>query len=281
MTNALERRTPKKPAWHSSGFTLIELLVVIAIIALLISILLPSLGRARRQAKALLCSSHLKELGSSLALYGQDNNDLIPRDIGGQGGETPWAVPLSENLYNVIFNPIELLADQFKRVEPLQCPEFPENVYDPISGAAIKEQTLDFVVNGFAKLYRAQPLDAQLPYLNHKGRWVADGSAGEDPPERVSEVINTSGVTYLAEANQYMPSGYGASASEQRFVYHDFWRGSQLPRGQYPRLATEMRHTSGINLLFFDAHVSVKNPGEIKESDFYFPGLQPAAARNP
>jgi len=61
-----------------SGFTLIELLVVIAIMALLMAILLPVLGRARSQAKALRCRANLKQWGQVLALYTSDNEGRFP-----------------------------------------------------------------------------------------------------------------------------------------------------------------------------------------------------------
>jgi len=56
------------------GFTLIELLVVIAIIALLMSILMPALGRVRKQARATACLAQLKQWGLMFSLYCQDND---------------------------------------------------------------------------------------------------------------------------------------------------------------------------------------------------------------
>lgn len=61
------------------GFTLIELLVVVAIIAVLISILLPALGRARDQAKAMVCMSNLHNFGQGLHMYGFEYNDWLPK----------------------------------------------------------------------------------------------------------------------------------------------------------------------------------------------------------
>lgn len=69
----------RKPApGRRSSFTLIELLVVVAIIALLISILTPSLGRARQQAKATHCLTRMSEFMKGLAAYSSDHDFLLP-----------------------------------------------------------------------------------------------------------------------------------------------------------------------------------------------------------
>ena len=84
---------------NKSGFTLIELLVVISIIALLVSILMPALGRARDSARATVCLTHLRQCHSILQFFGNDHNNMFPdADWDNDGKSDPhgqwWIQPM-------------------------------------------------------------------------------------------------------------------------------------------------------------------------------------------
>lgn len=89
---------------QSKGFTLVELLVVIGIIALLISILLPSLSKAREAANKVKCGSNLKQIGQGLLLYANENNGNYPRTY--YGGATAASLNLIiDSTGNNVANP--------------------------------------------------------------------------------------------------------------------------------------------------------------------------------
>ncbi|MFP4355785.1 MAG: type II secretion system protein [Phycisphaerae bacterium] len=126
---------------HLSAFTLIELLVVISIIALLVSILLPSLNQARHIARRTACQMNLSNLGKRIHLYAADFNSRIPPHDDGKNnissahttlkifynsewGNDPKRFPVN---FGVLFD-----KDYIDTAEWLYCPDqnHPDYSYD-------------------------------------------------------------------------------------------------------------------------------------------------------
>ena len=95
-----KRRRPQSehPPSRRNGFSLIELLMVISIIALLLSILMPALGRAREQAKSTVCLAHIRGISQSTVMYLDNDGQNVLRwyivpvlqAYGSVGVRTPW-----------------------------------------------------------------------------------------------------------------------------------------------------------------------------------------------
>lgn len=80
----------KAPKARIVAFTLVELLVVVAILALLLAILLPSLGAARAQSRAATCGTNLRELGIATHVYADENRDALIALLETRTGYVHW-----------------------------------------------------------------------------------------------------------------------------------------------------------------------------------------------
>lgn len=86
------------------AFTLIELLVVIAIIAVLVSILIPSLGKAKELARRSVCLSNLRQFQIAATLYMNQNEEVFPYNAGDKYSVTNWPKTTTPNWLALMWN---------------------------------------------------------------------------------------------------------------------------------------------------------------------------------
>jgi prepilin-type N-terminal cleavage/methylation domain-containing protein/prepilin-type processing-associated H-X9-DG protein len=114
----------------SKGFTLIELLVVIAIIALLLSILLPSLSLAKKKARMLVCKTRQRGILTAINLYSAANSNKLPPTSQGRGNW--YTIPNRLKYYYGSPDALghgavmEVLGDYMKEAEYFICPLTPQ-----------------------------------------------------------------------------------------------------------------------------------------------------------
>ena len=137
--------------YKERSFTLIELLVVIAIIAILASMLLPALGRAREKAKEIACVSNLKQLGMAWQHYTMDSDDKIAPafddSLGASYGIASWTYRLAPYINKAI---IKDNPDVFQKVwaeTVFQCPTI---IPDYQAGSAWRSAAWSYHMNSYA-----------------------------------------------------------------------------------------------------------------------------------
>ena len=119
----MKRNIPKNCA-----FTLLELLVVISIIAILASLVLGNVARAKLAAHRVTCISHLKQWGMTAVLYANYNDDKLPREAGVDGINS-WETTAASTNGNVWYNALAETAGVSKMADYAQTPSSQHDFY--------------------------------------------------------------------------------------------------------------------------------------------------------
>jgi prepilin-type N-terminal cleavage/methylation domain-containing protein len=96
------------------AFTLSELLVVIAIVAILASLLLPSLARAKETSRRTVCMSNMRQISVAILLYANDNNQYFPPRFDGTDYHASW---LSPSCFSYLISSLQFQSNN------LSCPD--------------------------------------------------------------------------------------------------------------------------------------------------------------
>jgi prepilin-type N-terminal cleavage/methylation domain-containing protein len=179
-----------------SGFTLVELLVVIGIIALLISVLLPALQRAREAAQRVNCASNMRTIGQYIAMYTSAHNNKLPLGYLGidayiPGNSTLWYMDRGANIngpvgLGYLFSSGIAKTAKGKSRMVWHCPSLPEefglNVTDTGFNAWVELPINDPAAHPFAYSYQKMGYASRHAMSSHPNddrslRWdVAPGT---------------------------------------------------------------------------------------------------------
>ena len=237
----MARGGPASGLRTGGAFTLIELLVVVSIIALLISILLPSLKRAREQTKSTLCLSNMRQIGLALQTYAMENREYIP------ASSCPAAESPEEDYW---LNVLQRCAHQ------------------PLIARCPKDKTTKPFLD-----WSRPPADP-VTWQNYRWSSFAINSClvptAANPHEynRLNRIPRPAYVIYLAGIR----SGQGYDSGDH--IHADLWEGLDDPTKE---VAWD-RHYNRSNYLFADGHVETlhwKKTWDYPTKNYWWPSHAP------
>ena len=227
-----------------NGFTLIELLVVIAIIAILASLLLPALAKAKQKGQATICLNDLKQSGLAMLMFADENDDVIPR--GTMGNSKHWWPELMSYMSEAG------TEKNHRNIKIFMCPSYPIPNNTPN-----KSQVVTYVVN-------AWDFRSAKDNVGYEQLGMSNVTSFSQPSDSAYLLDN--------EHDTWRPIVTGFR--DPQTALNDVWRSSHLPYGANgKRLSTDRRiaakrHSTGSNILYLDGHAGYLDAQLIKTDLF-------------
>jgi prepilin-type N-terminal cleavage/methylation domain-containing protein/prepilin-type processing-associated H-X9-DG protein len=234
------RASPERGPGARNAFTLIELLVVVGIIALLIAILLPSLKRAKENARRLKCATNQHQLITAARVYADENLNFMPSPNWGWPRGNPglprgWLFDPAKFLRRPRFRwrPIDveygLLWDYLKYPELYRCPLHPKIDRYENDSRRITSYLMNGAVAGYPGGFEQESFEAFFRVFR-LDRFRSDGVVFWEPPD---------------------PEGLGEQeGGPTHWDYEDWQDGSSTPNQ-----GMTYRHGSDSTFSFFDGHL--------------------------
>lgn len=222
------------------SFTLIELLVVIAIIAILASMLLPALNKARLRSEAIKCSSNLKQLGTVFQLYASDNNDTMLKKSANVTASDTWYSVLRASSPKTALYGIKWMVNTNKG-EPLDIMICPTNFK---------------FVNGIANMLgKTQPGSATTYGYNARAF-----SPLWDKNRKISSFKNPS--QHFLLADKYTVTYYTVDIARASVEIFPLRTSDDTTTNK----GFSYEHLGSANMLFIDGHVGSRANGTFPDS---------------
>jgi prepilin-type N-terminal cleavage/methylation domain-containing protein/prepilin-type processing-associated H-X9-DG protein len=230
---------------RKKAFTLIELLVVIGIIAVLMAILMPSLNKAREQAKRVVCANNLKTIGLGDQMYADDSDDYhVPIFNGSVPDNWLW-------FENPLFMKIIAMKGRYK-TEGASAKTLPKDYKCPSDRRTVGNRGLlkysDGGVEGVS--YGINSVGLRSEQCNS---WCYYTGGRRAHTLKVSQVVRPSSKLFFLDSEWFAVDYWEAD-------YLTCWNligdkmGGPDPDGNYHWDAPAYRHNEGANVLFYDGH---------------------------